>query len=289
MMLAFSWISFNGSSVLSTDHSNLELSAHAVTNTLLSLGGAGVTSVMFPALTNKGTYDLPLTINSMLGGLVAVTAPCAFIDNWNAILLGVMSSLLTMYSSYFVMMKLRVDDPLDAFSVHGACGIFGTIWTGLFARKDLLALVNHTKGAGLFYTGDPELFLAQLAGCGVVILLTTASIAGACISFHLALTALKAARGSDEIVVDDIGEEDGGLYGEDESAETDSVEEGNLNFFEKVMLSLRFSKDAEIVGADFIYHEGNAFELTKNQVIMYNQEKNAQDRIQRRRDAARRE
>jgi len=47
---------------------------------------------------------------------------------------------------------------------------------------------------------------------------------------------------------------------------------------------LRFSKDAEIVGADFIYHEGNAFELTKNQVVMYNQEKNAQERIQRRRD-----
>lgn len=47
---------------------------------------------------------------------------------------------------------------------------------------------------------------------------------------------------------------------------------------------MRFSKDAEIVGADFIYHEGNAFELTKNQVVMYNQEKNAQERIQRRRD-----
>jgi ammonia channel protein AmtB len=195
--------------------------------------------------------------------------------------------MVSMGSSNFVMKTLRIDDPLDAFSVHGACGILGTIWTGLFAREDLLSMVGHTKGAGLFYTGNPELLLAQLAGCGVVIGFTTITITTSSVFFHLVMVAYKAARGSDEIVVDDIGDDDGAMYAEDESATTESVEEGNLRFFERVMLSLRFSKDAEIVGADFIYHEGNAFELTKNQVIMYNQEKNAQDRIQRRRDASR--
>ena len=141
MMLAFSWISFNGSSILTTGNGNIELASHAVVNTMLSLGSAGVTSVAIESILHNGTYDLPHTINSMLGGLVAVTGACAFIDNWNAVILGVFSSIITKSSSHFIMRKCFVDDPLDAFSVHGACGVLGTVWVGLFARK-------VRKGAG---------------------------------------------------------------------------------------------------------------------------------------------
>ena len=144
-MLAFSWISFNGSSTLSTKGDLVALSAHAVVNTLLCLGSSGVCSVLIEFVSHKGTYDLPNTINSMLGGLVAITAPCALVDNWCAILLGLVSALLSKFSSSFVLKRLKVDDPLDAFTVHGANGVLGTLWVGLFSRKDLLKIYGKDR------------------------------------------------------------------------------------------------------------------------------------------------
>lgn len=106
-ILAFTWISFNGSSVLVTKDSSVELSAFAVLNTFLCLTTAGVSSVLIETVAHKGTYDLPYTINGMLGGLVAVTASCAFIDNWCAILLGICSAAVSKGSSWLLLNKVR--------------------------------------------------------------------------------------------------------------------------------------------------------------------------------------
>ena len=284
-ILAFTWISFNGSSVLYTKDSSMELSAFAILNTFLCLGSSGVMSVIIETVSHKGTYDLPYTINGMLGGLVAVTASCAFIDNWSAILLGILSALLSKGSSWLLLNKLHVDDPLDAFTVHGANGILGTLWVGLFARKDLIERFGKS-GEGLFMgAGDGSLLLAQVLGCLLAFFFTVVCYVAACILWFAMARVVKALRPSSVIVVETVAGED---YDEVDEIEEDmttvsSIDLDSLSLRDRICLSLRVSRDAEIVGADFIYHEGNAFELTKNQVKMYNQEKNAQERIQKKR------
>ncbi|GMI12837.1 hypothetical protein TrVE_jg969 [Triparma verrucosa] len=284
-ILAFTWISFNGSSVLYTKDSSMELSAFAVLNTFLCLGSSGVMSVIIETVSHKGTYDLPYTINGMLGGLVAVTASCAFIDNWSAILLGILSALLSKGSSWLLLNKLHVDDPLDAFTVHGANGILGTLWVGLFGRKDLIERFGKS-GEGLFMgAGDGSLLGAQVLGCLLAFFFTVVCYVAACILWFAMVKVVKALSPSSVIVVETVAGED---YDEVDEIEEDmttvsSIDLESLSLRDRICLSLRVSRDAEIVGADFIYHEGNAFELTKNQVKMYNQEKNAQERIQKKR------
>mmetsp|Transcript_14368 Transcript_14368/g.29353 ORF Transcript_14368/g.29353 Transcript_14368/m.29353 type:complete len:606 (+) Transcript_14368:85-1902(+) len=287
-MLAFSWISFNGSSTLSTKGDMMLLSSHAVLNTLLCLGSSGVCSVLIEFVSHEGTYDLPNCINSMLGGLVAITAPCAFIDNWSAILLGLFSAFVSKTVSFIVLNKFGIDDPLDAFTVHGANGVLGTIWVGLFARRDLLAIYGKDN-VGLFQPdGKADLLGAQVLGCLLAFFFTVFSILAACIVYYYCAQVYKKLRPNAEVVVESAAEEEDLDDVDEDQTTVTTIDESTLGIRDRLCLALRVSKDAEIVGADFIYHEGNAFELTKNQVKLYNQEKNAQERIQRQREEERR-
>ena len=286
MMLAFSWISFNGSSVLTTEGDRLYASAHAVVNTLLCMSASCVASVLLeyvslPREGGKGTYDLPSTINGMLGGMVAVTGGCVYIDNWNAIALGVVSAMVSRTVSKGLL-RCQVDDPLDAFAVHGANGVLGTVWIGFFARKTMVDMLGngvYEGHYGLIDGGGAKIIWVQLLGCAVTMALVGTAMAGT----SLLVLVVKSVLGRGTVVEEgEDGEESGG-EDDDRSSTQESSEGGGVSLRDKVCLALRVSKDAEIVGADFIYHEGNAFELTNNQVKMYNLEKNAQERIVRRR------
>ena len=78
--------------------------------------------------------------NGMLAGLVAVTAPCAFIAPWAAAVIGIIAAVLVIESVFFVERKLKLDDPVGAISVHGVGGLFGTLCVGIFS--------NGSYGAG---------------------------------------------------------------------------------------------------------------------------------------------
>ena len=101
----------------------------------------------------------------MLAGMVAITAPCAFVTAPAAILIGAVAGVLVIVSAMFIENVLKIDDPVGASSVHGACGAWGILSLGLFADGRYGDGWNGVPGKvrGLFY-GDPKQLLAECIG-----------------------------------------------------------------------------------------------------------------------------
>jgi Amt family ammonium transporter len=151
LVLVFGWMGFNpGSTLGATD---LRISVVAV-NTLLSACFGMVTAM---AWTNAkwGKPDISMSCNGMLAGLVAITAPCAFVAPWAACFIGIVAGLLVCYGVYFFDHIAHVDDPCGAISVHGVCGAWGVLSVGIFADGTYGAGWNGVSGnvTGLLY-GD---------------------------------------------------------------------------------------------------------------------------------------
>ena len=160
-ILAFGWFGFNpGSTLAGTD---LRIGVVA-TNTMLASAG-GALAAMIIMMMKFGKPDPSMMANGMLAGLVAITAPCAFVTAPVAVLIGVISGILVVFSVFFVEGTLKVDDPVGAISVHGVNGAWGVISLGLFADGKYGDGWNGVKGrvTGLFY-GDGSQFVAQLIG-----------------------------------------------------------------------------------------------------------------------------
>jgi Amt family ammonium transporter len=109
--------------------------------------------------------DPSMMINGMLAGLVAITAPCAFVSVQSAALIGLISGVLVIEAAFFIEKKLKVDDPVGAVAVHGVNGLWGMLALGLFADGAYGDGWNGVPGTvrGLFY-GDASQFFAQVIG-----------------------------------------------------------------------------------------------------------------------------
>src|SRR5205823_5409578 len=164
LVLVFGWMGFNpGSTLGATD---LRISTVAV-NTLLASCFGFVVAMMY---TNAayGKPDISMSCNGMLAGLVAITAPCAFVAPWAAAVIGIVAGYLVCLSVRFFDHVAKVDDPCGAISVHGVCGMWGVLSLGLFADGTYGAGWNGVGGTvrGLLY-GDPGQLGAQLV-CMVI-------------------------------------------------------------------------------------------------------------------------
>jgi Amt family ammonium transporter len=160
-ILAFGWFGFNpGSTLAGTD---LRIGVVA-TNTMLASAGGAITAMIF-MMWKFGKPDPSMMANGMLAGLVAITAPCAFVTAPVAVLIGVISGVLVCASVFFVEGVLKVDDPVGAISVHGVNGAWGVLSLGLFADGKYGDGWNGVPGTvtGLFY-GDAKQFAAQCIG-----------------------------------------------------------------------------------------------------------------------------
>jgi Amt family ammonium transporter len=106
-----------------------------------------------------------MAVNGMLAGLVAITAPCAFVAPWASVIIGTIAGFLVVGSVILVERVLKVDDPVGAVSVHGVNGAFGMIALGLFADGSYGAGWNGVEGAvtGLFYGNASQLFAQLIA------------------------------------------------------------------------------------------------------------------------------
>jgi Amt family ammonium transporter len=128
-VLFFGWFGFNpGSTLAATD---LRISVIAV-NTFLA-GAAGAVLVCYWTFLRTKKVDIALTCNGALAGLVGVTAPCAYIPTWAAVVIGLVSGLIVMYGIRFNEWVLKVDDPVGAVAVHGYNGLWGLLAVGIFA------------------------------------------------------------------------------------------------------------------------------------------------------------
>jgi Amt family ammonium transporter len=119
-----------------------------------------------------GKPDASMTGNAFLAGLVAITAPCGFVNPVASAIIGLIAGVLVCVSCEFVDRVLRVDDPVGAISVHGVNGIWGVIAVGLFAdgKSNYGGSWNGVSGnvTGLFY-GDAGQLVAQLMGVATLL------------------------------------------------------------------------------------------------------------------------
>ena len=111
-----------------------------------------------------GKPDIGMTINGALGGLVGITAGCAFVSVGSSLIIGAIAGALIVFG-VLLLDKLKLDDPVGALAVHGMGGIFGTLAVGLFAQD---AIAPGTTGNGLFFGGGirPARRPAHRRGCG---------------------------------------------------------------------------------------------------------------------------
>ena len=160
-ILAFGWFGFNPGSTLAGGDMRIGIVA---TNTMLA-GGAGALAALFYMYARGGKADPGMIANGMLAGLVAITAPCAFVTSLSAVIIGAIAGILVILGYNFVDRKLKIDDPVGAFAVHGLNGAWGVLSLGLFADGTYGDGWNGVKGnvTGLFY-GDGKQFVAQLIG-----------------------------------------------------------------------------------------------------------------------------
>jgi ammonium transporter, Amt family len=170
-ILAFGWFGFNpGSTLGASGNGNLRIGSVAV-NTMLA-GMAGGFSAMFYMWLRYGKPDASMSGNGLLAGLVAITAPCGFVNPVSSVIIGLIAGTLVCVSVEFVDRVLKVDDPVGAISVHGANGLWGVIAVGLFAdgKSNYGGSWNGVTGSvtGLFY-GDAGQLVAQLIGVSVLL------------------------------------------------------------------------------------------------------------------------
>ncbi|MBN1694748.1 ammonium transporter [candidate division WOR-3 bacterium] len=166
-ILWFGWFGFNPGSSLSVGDGSLI--ALVAINTNLAAAAGGI-SAMIMVWKMFGKPDLSMAMNGALAGLVAITAPCAFVDPWAAISIGTIGGVIVVLG-VILLDKLQIDDPVGAIPVHGMNGFWGTIAVGLFGKESLGLAYN-----GLFYGGGLKQLGIQLIGVSSVIVFIAISM-----------------------------------------------------------------------------------------------------------------
>lgn len=160
LVLWLGWFGFNPGSTMAADP---RLISHiCLTTNMAACTGLLAATVMSVFMIKKP--DLGMTINGCLAGLVAVTAPCAFISVGSAAIIGIIAGVIVV-PAVILFDKLNIDDPVGATSVHLVCGVLGTLFVGLFA-EDWVS--PNTTGNGLFFGGGPQLLMTQFMGAAAV-------------------------------------------------------------------------------------------------------------------------
>jgi len=143
-LLFLGWFGFNGGSVLSADPSGVGL---VFTTTALA-ASAGALAAIATSWAFLKKPDLSMALNGILAGLVGITAGADSMGPWAAVVVGAIAGIIVVFSIIFFD-KVKVDDPVGAISVHGVCGIWGTLAVGFFGGKDIVAQFIGTVGVSI--------------------------------------------------------------------------------------------------------------------------------------------
>jgi Amt family ammonium transporter len=154
-VLWFGWFGFNPGSTMAAD-------PEAISHIAVTTNTAAAAAIMIATLVSTlllGKPDLGMTLNGCLAGLVAITAPCAFVGIGSALVIGLIAGALVVLA-VMTFDRLRLDDPVGALSVHLVNGVFGTVCVGLFAQDKI---TGTATGNGLLFGGGLVLLKVQLA------------------------------------------------------------------------------------------------------------------------------
>lgn len=202
LILWVGWYFFNACSTLVLVNAS-GIAATTVVNTTISAAFGALSTVVLAKM-DMGYWDSGAANNGVLAGLVGITAGCSVTNPEGSMVIGIVSGVVYTYSSK-LLLKLRVDDVVGAFSVHGACGCWGVISSSLFATKENYALAYYgepDKCAGVFYGGSGYALLANFLFVLAVIAWTGAT----CMVLFFALDAtigMRVSREDERIGLDD--------------------------------------------------------------------------------------
>jgi Amt family ammonium transporter len=175
IILFFGWFGFNPGSALGFTGGARNLAVLAAVNTLLAGAIGGIVSMLYMWWIGPSKKPDPgMSVNGVLAGLVAITAPCAFVEPWAALLIGAVAGVLVVWAT-FTLEKMKIDDPVGAVPVHFVNGIWGVLAVGLFASGNPdTAAWNGVDSAvtGLFYGYNGQI-LAQITQVVSIAILAT--------------------------------------------------------------------------------------------------------------------
>ncbi|PDV99837.1 ammonium transporter [Candidatus Chloroploca asiatica] len=197
-ILWLGWFGFNpGSQLALSSQADANAVALVAVNTTLAAAAAAVATIIFTWI-RTGKPDPNLTLNSVIGGLVAITAPCAFVTPVGAVIIGLVAGPLLVFSTSWLE-SLKIDDPVGAVPAHLVNGVWGTLALGLFA-----AIEGNTGTLGLFYGGGMALLIAQAIGV-VAVGVWTVVLSGALFYALKATIGLRVSKEEEELGLD-LGE-----------------------------------------------------------------------------------
>src|SRR5438445_5077788 len=209
-ILAFGWFGFNpGSTLAGTD---LRIAVIAV-NTMLASASGAIFAMLYMWM-RYGKPDPSMAINGMLAGLVAITAPCAFVSSFWAFVIGAFAGVLVCWAAVFIETVMRVDDPVGAIAVHGVNGAWGVLSLGLFSDGPYGDGFNGVAGTvrGILY-GDASQLVAQIIGP----LANFGFIFGASWLFFKAIDVVMGMRVSPEVELEGLDVPEMGTHGDRKS------------------------------------------------------------------------
>ncbi|MEM8838772.1 MAG: EAL domain-containing protein [Pseudomonadota bacterium] len=160
MVLMFGWLGFNAGGA----HPHSDNFSQILLNTVVAMTFGGATGLAISVLRGKGQTRPKTSTSAILGGLVAITAGCAYVDHYGAALIGMIGGLTAVFTASILLNRFGIDDPVDAIAVHGAAGIVGTVMVAPLAHE-------------AFITGSRvEQFAIQLGGTGLAAIWAFATV-----------------------------------------------------------------------------------------------------------------
>lgn len=234
-VLWFGWYGFNPGSALAISPPPLDIVVPRVAvNTTLAAAASGFTTMVIVKLRDD-TIDLISILNGVLAGLVAITAPCSVVEPYAAIVIGIVAAPCYIGAA-MLELALGVDDPLEAWAIHGACGALGVFSVGLLARQALRFEAGYPDGAtagGLFYGEGIALLGAQV----IEILVIIGWVCFFMLPFFLALNRLGLLRvpREEELAGMDVTKHGGSAYPVDEDEAMPSLaKKDNMGYDESL-------------------------------------------------------
>ena len=159
MILWFGWYGFNCGSTLAVSGSMKIAGKVAVTTTIAGAGACLASTSLTRYQTKK--FDLATSLNGVVAGLISITAGCPYVDPWAAFCIGIIGALVYIGSDK-ILLKLHIDDPLQACALHGFCGMWGCLSVGIFSSDRLYQAGGGSNSNNAFASG--EQLAVQLVG-----------------------------------------------------------------------------------------------------------------------------
>jgi ammonium transporter, Amt family len=172
-ILWFGWYGFNCGSTISVSHGMSIVAGKVAMNTTIAAASGAVVST-FLAKFIMGHYDISMGLNGLLAGLVSVTANCAVVEPWHALIIGGVGGIW-LYVGHYALLKAKIDDPVDAAVVHGLCGYWGLLCSGIFCTDKNIQFAAYPGTNDACARG--EQFGVQVVG-GLCIIAWTVGTAG---------------------------------------------------------------------------------------------------------------